>query len=333
MPRRYSPLLIALALLSGSSCSKPDPVETKAPVAAPTAEVTLKGIDTAMLTARERRELTGQLTELLAPCPEVPVNIAQCLAEQRPCKACKTAAQFLLKQVQAGKPRRDREESFHARFDPSKVKTLSVDNSPDVGSPDAPVTIIEWADFECPFCKNVGPVLEDVVRHFPGQVRLVFKFFPLSVHPHGELAARAAIAAQSQGKFWAMHHMLFDNAPKLEQADLERYARQLNLDLPKFRTDLSSQETTDRITREKKQAEELGLEGTPFIFINGRNLPTEILTSYDDLVEWVKLDIESAGLVPKVAAPKASASAGPGEAPAPSGSASAGKPPAPTEKK
>src|SRR4051812_32404170 len=103
MPSRSPPLLIALVLLSGSTCSKSDPGETKASIT-PAPEVAIRGIDTAMLTPRERREWTGQLVELLAPCPDVPVSIAQCIQEQRPCKACSPAAQFLLRQVQAGRP-------------------------------------------------------------------------------------------------------------------------------------------------------------------------------------------------------------------------------------
>src|SRR5262249_35296221 len=189
MPLRPLTLLIAFAMLSGSNCSKTDPGETKAPIT-PTADVVIKGVDSAMLTTREKREWTGQLAELLAPCPEVPVNLVQCIQEQRPCKACLPAAQFLLRQVQAGRAKKDGEEAFHARFDQAKLKTLVLDGSPETGPSDAPVTIVEWADFECPACKAMYPGFEDLVRHFPGQVRLVYKFYPLSIHPHGEGAAR-----------------------------------------------------------------------------------------------------------------------------------------------
>src|SRR5689334_2513246 len=102
--------VLALALLTfGGTCRKADP-ETHA-VAAP--EVSLSGVDTSSLTPRERRDWSGQVAELLAPCPDAPVNIAQCVRESRPCKACLPAAQFLLKQVQAGKPKKEREDAFH----------------------------------------------------------------------------------------------------------------------------------------------------------------------------------------------------------------------------
>src|SRR3954469_13629796 len=152
---RSSQMLVALVLLGGSTCSKPDVGEVK-PAAAP--EVSMKGVDTSALTPRERREWAAQVSELLAPCPEVPVNIAQCVSENRACKTCLPAAQLLLKQVQAGKAKKEREEAFHARFDSNKIKTIATDGSPEVGPPDAAVTIVEWADFECPFCKAVSPV-------------------------------------------------------------------------------------------------------------------------------------------------------------------------------
>src|SRR5262245_18910155 len=245
---RWLALLAALVLVSGSTCrGSSEPGENK-PAASP--EVSLKGLDTSALTPRERRELATQVSELLAPCPETPVSIAQCVQEKRGCKTCLPAAQFLLKQVQAGKPKKDREDAFHGRFDSNKLKTIVTEGSPEKGSPDAVVTIIEWADFECPFCKLVYPLLESLLERFSGQVRVVYKFYPLDAHPHGEIAARSAIAAQNQGKFWEMHHVMFDNQEHLEQADLERYAKQLGLDVAKFKADMASKETAERIAKD-----------------------------------------------------------------------------------
>jgi protein-disulfide isomerase len=307
---RTSSLLAAIALLSGSTCSKPDTGEVK-PAAAATADASLKGVDTSALTPRERREWAAQVSELLAPCPEVPVSIAQCVRESRPCKTCLPAAQLLLKQVSAGKPKKEREDAFHARFDAGKVKTIVTDGSPEMGAPDAVVTIVEWADFECPFCRAFYPVLDELVHKYPTQVRLVYKFYPLSAHPHGDIAAHAAVAAMSQGKFWEMHHMLFENQEHLEQADLETYARALKLDLAKFRADFGSKDLGERIEKDKKQADELGLDGTPFLFINGRYVNLALLATADDVPDWVKLDIELAGQTPKPA-PSSSANVGAG---------------------
>ena len=318
-------------MLGASTCNKSDPGETK-PASSP-AEVTLKGVDTSPLTPRERHEWAAQVTELLAPCSDTPVSIAQCVKEARSCRSCLPAAQFLMKQVRAGRPKKDREEAFHARFDQGKTKTIVTDGSPEIGAPDAIVTIVEWADFECPFCRAMYPLLDDLARTYPTQVRVVFKFYPLSAHPHGEIAARAAVAALNQGKFWEMHHMLFENQERLEQADLEGYAKRLQLDMVKFRADFTSKETGERIEKDKKQAEGVGFDGTPFVFINGRFMNLQLLTNpVDDVTEWVKLDIELAGQTPKpVQAAKKDdkgtvpASTGSAVAPAPSGSAVAPK--------
>src|SRR5262249_1615731 len=159
----------------------------------------LKGVDISSLTPRERREWSTQVSELLAPCPDVPVPISQCVQEQRPCKACLPAAQFLLKQVQAGKAKKNREDDFSGRFAANKVAPIDTGGSPGLGPPDGIVTIVEWADFECPFCRLLYPLLDELVHRFEGQVRIIYKFYPLGSHPHGEMAARAGFAAFNQG--------------------------------------------------------------------------------------------------------------------------------------
>jgi protein-disulfide isomerase len=331
---RSSSVVAAVFMLAGSTCSKTEPTEVKPASTAPTAEVSLKGVDTAALTPRERREWSAQVSELLAPCPDVPVSIAQCVTENRACKTCLPAAQYLLKQVQAGKAKKEREDAFHARFDPGKIKTLVTGGSPEIGSPDAVVTIVEWADFECPFCRAFYPVLDELVHKYPTQVRLIYKFYPISAHAHGEISARAGVAAMLQGKFWEMHHAMFENQEHLEQSDLEKYAKAIGLDLAKFRSDFGSKEVTERLEKDKKQAEELGLDGTPFLFIDGRYVNLAYLAGQEDVNDWVKLDIELAGQTPKPAStaipsalPVASGS------PSPSAGASASSAPKAPEKK
>ncbi len=321
-PIRRTTLGLALLALCFAGC---DPSDTKGPdkpaiSAEPAKEASVVGVDTSTLTPRERREWMAQVSELLAPCADVPVSIAQCVNEARPCKTCKPAAEFLLRQVQGGRAKKEREDAYRSRFDPTKVKPIVLDGSPSKGDPDAVVTIAEWADFQCPFCKLVYPMLDDLVERFDGQLRVVYKFYPLKAHPQGEIAARAAVAAGNQGKFWEMHHMMFDNQERLEQTDLERYAKRIELDVFQFRKDMVSKETTDRIEADKKQADDLGLEGTPFLFVNGREADlSTFVNPYDDLEEWIRLDIELAGKTPKPKPPKpapgASASAAPSAAP------------------
>lgn len=317
---------------SGSAKPTSSTAASTSPSAAPI--VSIPGIDIGQATAREQRDWSDQVQTLLAPCADTPVSIAQCISEKRACKACMPAAQFLLDAVRAGRSKQDREKAYEMRFDPKKVRTIDTDGCPELGPPDAPVTIVEWADFECPACKAFYPILDGLVKRFPGQVRLVYKNYPLSIHTHGEISARAGVAATRQGKFWEMHHLLFDNQDKLEQSDLEGYAKQLKLDVGKFRSEMGSDDTVARITRDKRAADDVNLDSTPTVFINGREVNLQLLDDpIGDLVKWVKLDLELAGVTPAPdpatsaaaePAPSASASAGPG--PSASAASSAGPP-------
>jgi protein-disulfide isomerase len=171
----------------------------------------------------------------------------------------------------------------------------------------APITLIEFADFECPYCAMMAPVLEQVWQQRSQEVRFAYKFMPLSGHPHGEPAARAAIAALAQGKFWEMHDKLFANRDHLEQSDLDAYAKELGLDLNRFHADMVSQATTDRLAGDRKQADSLDVKGTPTIYINGREFDV-----HQDLNEWISQETGETGKAapaPSAAAPKPATSA------------------------
>jgi protein-disulfide isomerase len=227
------------------------------------------------MTPRERRAWSVLVGELLAPCPAVPVSVAQCVREKRACGGCVQAARWVARAVREGASSELIEHAYKERFDPASVKTLPLDGSPTRGPDDAPVTIVELADFECPHCALAVGELDAVLAAHPGQVRLVYKSYTLAFHVHGEPAARAAFAAGQQGKFWEMEHLLFQQQQHLEDADIERYARVLRLDIPKWKADMASPATKDRIAADHALGEQLKLKGTPTIYINGRELDVE----------------------------------------------------------
>jgi protein-disulfide isomerase len=278
------------------------------------ADVTLPGLDTSALTPRERKEWSGYVSEFLSPCSSVPVPIAQCVKEKRDCAKCVPAARFVMKAVRAGLPRAEVEKKYKGRFDSDKVKSVGLDGSPSKGPENAPIVVIEFADFECPYCGVMAPAIEKAWEERKQNVRVVYKFMPLKGHPHGEISARAAIAAGAQGKFWDMHKKLFENQQHLEQQDLEMYARELGLDVSKFRAEMNSKETTDRLERDRKLADALDVKGTPTIYINGREFDPK-----QELGDWLNMELELLGIDGKMAAPSASGSA----LPVASGSASA----------
>jgi predicted DsbA family dithiol-disulfide isomerase len=301
-PLRIAPLFLA-ALTTYQSTCRSSAGAGQAPGGAADQDVNLPGVDTGSLTAREKKDWSTWVSELLAPCPSEPVNVAQCVREARKCSKCLPAARLLVKQVRAGRSRSQAEDAFFSRFSPDRLKSVEVSDSPAKGPATAPVTIVEWADFECPACKQAKPRLEKAIDAHPGKVRFVYKFYPLPSHPHGESAARAAVGAMKQGKFWEMHHALFDHQDALEPRDLEKYAKEIGLDVAKWRTDWESETTADRVNRDRKQGDVVTISGTPTIFINGRLYDTRQFDMEDDLEDWINLEIELAGQ-PSNEAPK-----------------------------
>jgi protein-disulfide isomerase len=138
------------------------------------------------------------------------------------------------------------------------------------GPPTARVTLVEYADFECPSCAAAYPTVEEVRRAFGPNLRFVFRHFPLRTsHPHALAAAKAAEAAAAQGKFWAMHQRLFARQTQLEDADLLRHARKLELDLERFQRDMASRTAEVRIREDLAGGVRSGVNGTPSFFIAG----------------------------------------------------------------
>jgi diadenylate cyclase len=138
------------------------------------------------------------------------------------------------------------------------------------GPEDAPVTLVKYGDYECPYCGQLHPVLEELRERSGERVRFVFRHFPLdSVHPRARRAALAAEAAASQGRFWEMHDLLYENQDELGEEDLTRHAAELGLDLRRFEEDLANDHHAWRIEEDRLGGERAGVGGTPALFVNG----------------------------------------------------------------
>src|SRR4051794_19564191 len=139
------------------------------------------------------------------------------------------------------------------------------------GPSSAPVTLVEYGDYQCSYCGEAYGILKELHARVGEQVRLVFRNFPLTqVHPHAERAAEAAEAAAAQGRFWPMHDMLYEHQAALGDDDLVAYAAQVGLDLDRFQVDLSQQAYFDRIREDFMSGVRSGVNGTPTFFVNGR---------------------------------------------------------------
>jgi protein-disulfide isomerase len=164
---------------------------------------------------------------------------------------------------------------------------VSTGGAPVRGAADAPVTVVEFSDFECPFCKQTRPTLKQLLERYPGKVRLAYRDFPLdSIHPQARRAAEAARCAHDQGKFWEYHDVLFTQSPQLALEDLRHYAGQVGLDVTKFDSCLAAGVHKAAVQRDLDEGNRLGVTGTPAFFINGRALqgaqPLEAFTRLID---------------------------------------------------
>ncbi len=149
---------------------------------------------------------------------------------------------------------------------------IDIGKSPVKGPKDAKVAVIAFSDFQCPYCSKGKSIMDDLVKMYPKDVKVVFKNLPLDFHPQAMPAAKAAHAAGIQGKFWEMHDLLFDNQKSLADSYYEEAAKTIGLDIEKFKKDFAAPETEEAVKADKELAGKLGVQGTPNFFVNGVNL-------------------------------------------------------------
>ncbi len=146
-----------------------------------------------------------------------------------------------------------------------------IGDAPLKGAKNAKVTIVEWSDFQCPFCGRVEPTIDQVIKAYPNEVRVAFKQLPLPFHDKAHLAAEATLEAKAQGKFWEMHGVLFKNQQALDRPSLEKYATELGLNMGQFKAALDSGKWKAKVDEELAEGNKIGARGTPSFFINGKS--------------------------------------------------------------
>ncbi|MGE5244974.1 MAG: thioredoxin domain-containing protein [Betaproteobacteria bacterium] len=201
--------------------------------------------------ANEARLRGAALEQVRAP-------IRQLLTRQRTAQA----REAYVAQLEAKTP-------VHIFLEPPREKVAEAD-SPARGPAGAPIEMIEFSDFECPFCLRANPTVQQVLATYGDRIRFVYRNFPLPSHPDALPAAEAAQCANEQGKFWPYHDRLFANSGKLSDADLKQAATDLGLDRPRFDACLGSHKFKDRIDADIRDGNAAGVNGTPAFFINGR---------------------------------------------------------------
>lgn len=147
---------------------------------------------------------------------------------------------------------------------------IPVAGAPSIGPANAKITIVEFSDFQCPYCAVAVSEINALLKAFPNQVRLIFKQFPLETHPQADLAAAAAVAAHRQGKFWAMHDAMFGHRDDLSRKAIMLLAKQNGLNMERFESDIDSTEVRETVVRDVQDGDRAHVEGTPTLFIGGQ---------------------------------------------------------------
>lgn len=168
------------------------------------------------------------------------------------------------------------------KFNPSDFK-----GRPSAGPENAPITILEFSDFHCPFCKRVGPTLEEVMKNYKGKVRRIWRHFPLPMHAGADRTHQASECAHEQGKFWEYHDKIFENqAQAKNEGALVSFAKQIKLDQNKFKKCLSQEKYKKLIQQEMAKGSKAGVRGTPTLFVNGQRLPGAVpYESFDSIIK------------------------------------------------
>ena len=162
-----------------------------------------------------------------------------------------------------------------------------------LGPADAPVTLVEYGDYECPFCRGAFRDVHRLLDRYPGKIRFVFRNFPLAqVHPHAEMAAEAAEAAAAQGKFWDMYELLLKDTSALDLDSLLGYADRLGLDVARFRNELMGNVYAERISRDIDEGMRNGVNQTPKFYVNGQRIDGKF--PMEGLVDAVREAVEAA---------------------------------------
>ncbi len=205
-------------------------------------------------------------------------KIAECRVGDPGCGTSRRFGQFVVREASAGKTAPQIREALikYMKTPPPLLDVQStkllIDGDPVRGNPNARVTIVEFSDFQCPFCAEASEQVKQMIAKFPNDVKLVFKQFPLDTHSQAAIAAEAALAAQAQGKFWEMHDKLYANFRSLSRVRILAWAKEIGLDLPRFTADLDSHKFAARVKAEEQQGENVNVEGTPTFFIDGHRL-------------------------------------------------------------
>jgi protein-disulfide isomerase len=253
-------------------------------------KVALANIDT---TRKKLKEQQGTCDELMARlCKDIGPDTDSCnlVKEKVPGMPPEQCQQMLGDYDQVLAQLKSIEKS-NAPLDAEEQAVIATKGAPEFGVADAKVTIVEFSDFQCPYCSQAAEVTNQVKEKYGKQVRFIFRQFPLDFHKDAHLAAQAALAAADQGKFWEYHDLLFANQKALTRDDLEKYATKSKLDLAKFRKALDEGTYKKQVDNDLALGQKVAVSGTPTMFVNGKRVPNP--TNFESLAKIIDENLKT----------------------------------------
>jgi len=311
--------LLLFFLLAGCTAAQPSPADQAnaagngkavAEAGKPFYRDGLSGVDLSGLSAVDTERVLQILNSNSCDCG-CGMTIAQCRVEDKSCPRSPGLASAVVNAIKSGKSDQEAVAAVKAMVAANAAasapaaadaapavnagdvqavpaREINIQGDPSMGPDGAPVTVVMFSDFQCPYCNRAAPVAKQLVSDYPNDVKLVFKHYPLSFHQNAKRSAVAAVAAQKQNKFWEMHDMLFANQRALDDESLRRYAQTLGLDMASYDKAVADPATDQFVSDEMRQGNVVGVRGTPSFFVNGVASPSWDLATMKKLVDAAK---------------------------------------------
>jgi len=289
--------LLCMPLLMGGACENKKPNDTGAVNALDRADVAtgpvdtspLPGIDVGKLSAERQQVFYKLLGSLKSPCGKTH-SLRTSFTQDTACKRAPYAVKYVAALLGDEVNEKDTREFFAKKYEKVAAEAPKFDlaKAPRVGPQDAPIQLVEFFDYACPFCATFKPILDKVAEDNKGKVVEYFLMYPLEAkHPDSKSAAQAALAAAQQGKFKEMHEVLFARSPEHGKDAVTAYAQQLGLDMTKFAADYTA--VAAQVARDQAQGQAAGVEATPTLFFNGRKY--EGPSDPDYITMWIEEEL------------------------------------------
>jgi predicted DsbA family dithiol-disulfide isomerase len=285
-------LLSTTAFIAACACSKNSPQIQPAQAApadkaaAPTGDDNAPppGIDLGKLDEFERKVFYRVVNREPSACGKGH-SLIYSLKHDNACRASFYAVRYVARLVDSGFTDSEISEKLEKRFREPRVPRIDIASAPSKGAASGRVSIVEFVDYECPHCKHAQTLMRQLVDEYANDLKVYFKHYPLSSHTNARLAAEGAVAANKQGKFWPFNEKIWAISDNLTPAGMEKAAKDAGLDLKRWRLDLDADDVKARVEQDKSEGNDLGINATPSIYINGRkyNDPLDIAS----LRDWI----------------------------------------------